>query len=222
MRIVAISDTHEQETNLGLSAGDMLVHAGDWTYKGSDKAIERFVEWLVSQPHPHKVFVAGNHELHLDKGIQRQRKLDIIRKVLAKTTNVHYLENSGITIEGIKIYGSPASPFFYNWSFNYHRGADIADVWRYIPDDTNLLVTHSPPYGILDEAPQNFGLTAHVGCEELLKTIGRLKDLKAHVFGHVHSGYGMVQQENNGIKFINASTCTEKYKPTNPPIVFDI
>ena len=128
--------------------------------------------------------------------------------------NAIYLENSGVEIDGVKFWGSPWQPEFFNWAFNLPRGPKLAEMWALIPDDTDVLITHSPPYGILDQIYSG----EHVGCEDLLAALQRVRP-KVHVFGHIHEGYGMLKQ--NGTTFINASVCDERYRPFNAPIVID-
>jgi Icc-related predicted phosphoesterase len=122
-------------------------------------------------------------------------------------------------IDGLKIYGSPWQPRFFDWAFNLNRGPEMAEKWKLIPDETNILITHGPPNGILDEVPRAYG-SENAGCEELRKRIQDLPDLKLHVFGHIHCGYGMHKEA--GVTFINASNCDESYKPSQPPIVIDL
>lgn len=151
MRIVAISDTHSYHRKLAIPDADMLIHSGDWSFKGEVHIIEDMVKWAEKLPIKHKVFVAGNHEVGLQYGKKRKAILDLFNNA-----GLHYLENNSIIIDGLKIYGSPASPFFYAWEFNYNRGRDIKQVWDKIPDDTNVLITHGPPYGTLDLVEDSF------------------------------------------------------------------
>lgn len=201
--------------------GDLLIHCGDWTGRGTMPAIEKFLNWFGNQPCPNKCFTAGNHELALDKGPMRNDKLALIKKYADKY-NMHYLEDSGTTINGLNIWASPATPYFYGWAFNKERGHDIKQHWDLIPDNTNILITHGPPYGILDVVPLRFGehRDPHQGCEELAKRVKELKDLKLSCYGHIHSGYGQLQINNT--TFVNASTCTEEYAPTNKPMVINL
>lgn len=209
MRIVAISDTHEKHGKITLPEGDVLVHSGDITGSGSAVALSRFAEWLKIQPFKHKIIVAGNH----DFCFERDRFLS---EEIINSAGGTYLCNSGIDIDGYYFYGSPYQPWFYDWAFNLPRGEALRKIWAIIPDKTSVLITHSPPYGILDLTMDN----EPVGCNELTKKIRELKHLKAHVFGHIHPSYG--QLDLNGVKFVNASICNEEYKPVNAPIVFDI
>lgn len=221
MKIVAISDTHELHQNVLLPEGDILIHCGDFTNTGSNRAIKNFLSWFSSQPHKYKCFIAGNHELGLERGTSKKSKQDLIESFINLCDNFYYLENNSITIENINIYGSPHTPFFNNWEFNLQRGEEIAQKWSQIPDETNVLITHGPPYMILDETPGNILYPGkHVGCQDLLNRIDHFKYLKAHIFGHIHHSYGTFHV--NGTTFVNASTCTERYAPINPPIVLEI
>ncbi|MGZ4996591.1 MAG: hypothetical protein ACXV8J_01995 [Methylobacter sp.] len=125
------------------------------------------------------------------------------------------MENSGIEIEDVQFWGSPWQPEFYDWVFNLPSGSLLAAMWALIPDDTDVLITHTPPYGILDQVT----IGEHVGCEDLREAVKRVMS-KVHVFGHIHKSYGMLKQ--NGITFINASVCDERYQPVNAPIAVDL
>lgn len=134
-------------------------------------------------------------------------------------TNCIYLQDESFEYFGYLWYGSPRTPEFCSWAFNEQRGEQIKKWWAKIPDDTHVLITHGPPFGILDQVwdhPYNI-LTGpdHLGCEELTKRIAELKDLKLHVFGHVHAGNGQYIDPNGKI-FINAAICNEEYKPIQP------
>ena len=211
-RIVAISDTHSRHNQISaLPAGDILIHAGDATNKGTLAEIVAFNQWLGTLPYQHKIFVAGNHDFLFEKSPEIARTL---------MTNAHYLLDEAVVIAGFKFYGSPWQPRFFDWAFNLNRGEQLRHKWSQIPDDTDVLITHGPPHGILDGAPRGgSGIFEAVGCEELLPAVLHRKP-RAHIFGHIHAGYG--QREQDGIQFINASTCNEQYHPVNPPLVFDL
>ncbi len=181
------------------------MHSGDSTRRGTESEIRGVNSWLGALPHKHKVIISGNH----DFGFQTNP--------FAKTwiTNATYLYDSEITVEGVRIYGSPWQPWFYDWAFNLERGPEISKVWQKIPSGIDILMTHGPPMGILDQVAYG----GHVGCEELAKELHRIKP-KIHVFGHIHEGYGELKQ--NGIHYVNASSCNVKYQPINPPIVIDL
>lgn len=206
MRIVAISDTHGMHNDLVIPLGDVLVHAGDMTLRGKMEEVKEFHAWLERLPHKHKIVIAGNHDWPFEKDPEESRKA---------LSTCHYLEDSSVTIEGIKFYGSPWQPWFMNWAFNLPRGEALKAKWKSIPVDTDVLITHGPPHGILDKVLDG----SHVGCEELtirLKTL----NVKAHIFGHIHEDYG--SREINGCSYVNASICNSRYLPFNKPIVIDV
>ena len=205
MRIVCISDTHNLHSSIVIPDGDILLHSGDSTRRGTESEIRGVNSWLGALPHKHKVIISGNH----DFGFQTNP--------FAKTwiTNATYLYDSEITVEGVRIYGSPWQPWFYDWAFNLERGTEISKVWQKIPNGIDILMTHGPPMGIMDQVAYG----GNVGCEELAKELVRIKP-KVHVFGHIHEGYGELKQ--NGIHYVNASSCNVKYQPINPPIVIDL
>jgi Icc-related predicted phosphoesterase len=207
-RIVAISDTHGFYHDINIPDGDILVHAGDITGQGTFECLEDFNEWLGAQPHKHKIVIAGNHDwcFEWDNAL--------CRSILS---NGLYLQDESVIIEGIKFYGSPWQPVFFDWAFNLNRGKDLAEKWAMIPGDTEILVTHGPAYGILDEVSDETRLL-NVGCQDLFDAILRVKP-KVHIFGHIHEGYGETTQDD--VHFVNASINTSRYRPTNPPIIID-
>ena len=138
LNCVCISATHGLHTYLPqLPAGDILIHAGDCLGTGSLKSLESFAEWFEAQPHGHKILVAGNH----DDAIEKHPEL--IPKLLPTT---HYLQDSGVEIGGVKFWGSPWTPRFHGGAFMLDRGSSLRSQWGLIPDDTDVLITHGPPY----------------------------------------------------------------------------
>ncbi|MCW5921842.1 MAG: metallophosphatase domain-containing protein [Saprospiraceae bacterium] len=208
MRIVFISDTHLKHDSLPLPPGDMLVHAGDFSRRGLMHEAQIFLDWFSAQPHRHKVLVAGNHDFIAEN------EPALFESMLPK--NVIYLNDSGREVEGIKIWGSPIQPWFFDWAFNRQRGADIRRHWDLIPADTELLITHGPPYGILDEVARD---PRPVGCRDLLHKVSEMRQLKIHVFGHIHEGYG--RREVGGTLFLNASVLDENYNTKNKPFLVE-
>ncbi len=214
MRVVFISDTHNFHEKIAVPGGDLLIHSGDATTFGTPEQIEHFNAWFAGLPHSRKIFVAGNHDRLFETDNDRARAL--------LDDSIDYLQDSFVVIGGMKIYGSPWQPRFFDWAFNLQRGAEMAAKWRLIPDDVEILITHGPPNGILDKVPRPFGYE-NAGCEALRERVDELLPngrLKLHVFGHIHCGYGT--KTSGGVRFVNASACTEVYKPTQAPIVFDI
>lgn len=218
MKLVCISDTHEKQAQVNLPEGDVLVHTGDLTNQGSIPALTKVAAWFKKQDFKHKVMICGNH----DFGFQNANHDAAVK--LFTDAGVTYLQDSETIIEGIKFYGAPWQPWFMDWAFNLPRGAKIAEKWAKIPDDTNVLMTHGPPHGILDlveDTISNRGRDLHQGCEELTKRLMDLTQLKAHVFGHLHLSGGMTQMIA-GVTFANAAICTERYQASNKPIVIEV
>lgn len=203
MRIVCISDTHSLHRQVDVPDGDVLVHAGDLCNHGTRGEVKQFITWLGELPHPHKIFIAGNH----DWPFYKHRKH--AHHWLKHGT---YLEDNSTVVDGIKFYGTPWQPEFCNWAFNLPRGPRLAAVWSKIPDDTDVLITHTPPFGILDSE-------GRVGCRELAARLDQLQ-VKLHVFGHVHVSHGKIQRGQT--TFVNASICDYDYEPIQKPIVIDL
>lgn len=134
MKIVAISDTHGQHHKLQLPEGDVLIHAGDISNRGELHEIKDFLLWFDKQPFKTKIFIAGNHDFYFERHSEEE-----INNIIPD--GITYLKDSGIEIEGIKIWGSPITPFFFNWAFNRNRGYEIARYWDLIPSDTDIHYT---------------------------------------------------------------------------------
>ena len=197
MKTHIISDTHGSHSFLDLPGGDLLIHCGDWSLRGDKPDAENFLSWFDEQSYAHKVFIAGNHDGFAENCPKEFKELI--------PSGIHYLENSGIKIENKKIWGSPYTPMFNNWHF-MEVGEDIKQHWDQIPYDTDVLVTHGPPFGILDLAP----MSSNVGCPHLRVIVERVKP-ELHCFGHIHLSHG--KRHFNGTDFINAAIMTEQYRP---------
>jgi len=204
--------------------GDMLIHAGDLTPSGKSTEVAAAAKWLASLPHRHKMAIAGNHDLLFENSPSQAM-------ALLRSAGVTYLQDTGVKIEGLSIYGSPWQPEYMHWAFNVPRGS-LSRFWDLIPQGLDILVTHGPPYGILDQrippgtrrlAPwedeETFSGSEHVGCEELLAAVERTRP-RVHVFGHIHRGYGA--RRNDHTAFYNASLCDDAYEPINKPWVIDL
>ncbi|MCB0845437.1 MAG: metallophosphatase domain-containing protein [Bacteroidetes bacterium] len=206
MKIVCISDSHRQHDKLTLPEGDMILHAGDISGRGRKIEMEEFLEWFSALPYQYKVFIAGNHDFFAEKNRAEFRQMI--------PNNCIYLEDSGVEIEGIHIWGSPITPWFYDWAFNRHRGMEIRPHWNKIPLHTDILITHGPPHDILDRTAS--GIKA--GCEDLSHKIAEVRP-RLHLFGHIHEAYG--QRTIGETTYINASVLDLKYQQVNDPVVFE-
>lgn len=210
MRLVCISDTHSLHRAIpNIPDGDVLIHAGDSLGQGTLDNIEDLNDWLGSLPHRHKIVIAGNHDWAFQEIPEQAREA---------LSNAIYLQDSGVEIEGVRFWGSPWTPAFMYWAFMLERGQPLHDAWALIPQNTDVLITHGPPMGYGDTVELGLG-PCQVGCQDLLQRLDGLH-LKAHVFGHIHEGYGMYQR--GGTPLVNASTCTERYEPCNPPVVIEL
>lgn len=214
LRVVIVSDTHtyqQDEEMKPMPLGDVLIHAGDFSRDGHQEQLTQFKCWFNSHPHNHKIFIAGNHDVTLDKEYYISTGARRFQKVLSKQSGFDpavysnecravvcgpgsiYLEDNSLIIaspigtQGITIYGSPWQPKFCDWAFNAHRGEQLRNIWLMIPTETDVLVTHGPPMGILDKS----GDGKEFGCADLLREIHeRDKPPRLHIFGHIHESYG--------------------------------
>lgn len=232
MRIVTLSDTHCQGSDVAVPDGDVLVHAGDHTFRGTQGEVDDALQWLDALPHRHKLLVAGNHDWFFDpdmptsfRGWSLRRSLPV-DELLARYPRLTYLQDSGVDVDGLRFWGSPWQPYYWGWAFNFpqYPSGEPRRAWEKIPADTQVLITHSPPFGILDtneEDPQRPN-----GCPALRARVNELLGLRLHIFGHIHEGYGQqdvaAPPDSHIVSFINASICTREYRPTNPPIVIDL
>jgi Icc-related predicted phosphoesterase len=205
MRIVCLSDTHNLADQVRLPAGDLLLHAGDLTMAGSSEEVQEARAWLASLPHRHKVVIAGNHDFLFERepALARRMMRDFV-----------YLEDERVEIEGLRIWGSPWQPWFFDWAFNLERGAAIRAKWDLIPTEIDVLITHGPPAGHGDLTDRG----ERVGCVDLLAAVRRIAPA-LHVFGHIHEGYGATWE--GATLCVNASVCDAGYRPINAPIVVD-
>lgn len=231
MRIAFISDTHGQHWNYRLNQElnkifdedpeTVLVHCGDISSRGRLVEVKDFIDWFDGLQFRHKIFIAGNHDFLFED------EPDVIQEILLdRGKTITYLNDSGIEIDGVKFWGSPVTPRFFNWAFN--RDSDIVNHWAMIPTDTNVLITHGPPYGIFDVTQREF---KNVGCNYLRTKLFDLKDLRIHSFGHIHEAHGHQIGDSNSrfeekafeeIHFINASYLDLRYQPVNHPVVVNI
>lgn len=222
MKIVAISDTHNRHDKLIIPECDLLIHAGDWTGGGYETEVRNFAKWLNKQNQAnHIVVIPGNHELDFEQNLPDSKQWFYEECPRAKL-----LIDEGCEIDGIKIWGSPVQPWFHDWAWNRAKDLyeshikgipEIKPHWDIIPDDTNILITHGPPYNILDKT---IFKNEPLGCYKLLERIKQLKDLDLHFFGHIHSPGGQ-QVHLDGISYYNAAICDERYYPSNPITIVD-
>ena len=205
MKLVAISDTHRQELDVILPEGDVLIHAGDYDVR-EFMGLVYLNEWFGELKHKfkHIIFIAGNHDFYLQK-----EDKDRIREIVS---NAIYLEDDSVVIEGIKFYGYPWTPMFMNWAFM----ADIDKLKErtdWIDSDTNVLISHGPPFGLLDQLePGGF----HVGDPALRN---KVKEVAPQVFicGHIHESYGRTTDYKTD--YYNVTLLDEMYTMVHEPTI---
>jgi len=196
-RFVCISDTHSRTYHV--PPGDVLLHAGDLSSWGYPPQLATTIEWLKSLDHPIKIIVAGNHDLCLDRMSAEWawglNPIDIgdaqayVRRQLP--FGVHYLEHEPLHFRAPsgkvwKVYGSPAAPLYAQGAFQYESVAEAQEIYSRIPRDTEILMTHTPPYGTLDQTKRG----KHAGCEVLSSRLNDLSRCRLHIFGHIHEAAG--------------------------------
>jgi Icc-related predicted phosphoesterase len=205
-----LSDTHNQHEKFECEGGEILVHAGDATLRGTEVEIFTFLDWYSLQDYSHLVFVPGNH----DFGFER---IPALFAEACADRNIILLNDSGVCLEGINFWGSPVQPWFHNWAYNRERGPDIKHHWDMIPQDTEFLITHGPAYGFGDVTTYVDGTPKErVGCQDLADKILQTQ-IKLHAFGHIHEDRGVIAL--GPTTFVNASALDRMYCPvTKKPI----
>mgnify|MGYP001180488590 CR=1 FL=1 len=176
LTIAAMADTHGN--TLVVPDADILIHAGDLTMMGTRPQVEESIAWLQSLPHRHKIFVAGNHDFLFETEPEAA-------EAIVRGAGIHYLRDSEVTVEGVRIWGAPWQPRFFDWAFNLDRGEPLAAKWRLIPQGLDVLVTHGPPAGYGDRCWDG----RRVGCADLLEHLRRAKP-RFNFFGHIHEDRG--------------------------------
>lgn len=207
VRVVCMSDTHDRYNQLySIPDGDILIISGDMTFHGKRGELLRLNDWLDKQPHAHKVIIPGNHDLSFEKDWE-------VAAAHVQAADA-ILNQEMYEAEGLKIWGEPRQPWFHDWAFNVPRAQMKKECWDKVPDDTDILVTHGPPWGVGDLCR-----SGNVGCvaqrEYILEKQPRLV-----VCGHIHEGYGLYLLGRTLVA--NASTCNSKYRAVNPPIVVNL
>lgn len=225
MIVDCISDLHGHYPKL--EGGDLLIVAGDLTANDTPDQFQDFFSWLSEQDYQSAVVIGGNHDNLLQKGclpfLELDKPLDI---------SIYCLCDSTIEVDGLKIWGSPWTTKFpgmnpHCMAFTVDTDEELEEKWKLIPDDIDILVTHSPPFGMLDTVDRMFGEYENVGSRSLGRfTIDHSHSIKLHVFGHIHSGYGIYDVpkaptylgDKNIPVFVNCSHVNEMYEPVNKPV----
>lgn len=207
MRLVVISDTHGEHASLGPLHGDVLIHCGDMaaTVDPDERPLEALDAWFGAQDFQLVLAIGGNWDFALQQRLRRGRPA---------FRNAHCLLDDSVTFGGVRFYGSPWTPALSRWAF-YLPDAEMARRWDAIPDDTDVLITHTPPRGVLDQNRRG----DHLGCRALAARLPALR-CALHVFGHTHASYGV--REQGGRWLANASSMGSHDGPLRPPLVFEV
>lgn len=223
-----MSDSHTYHNSIEkdwMREADTICHSGDICLLGAHKEALDFLEWFSSLPYENKIFTLGNHDICFDEKHHRFEKFrkghkfhykEYINDIRDKIPeNIILLENSGVTVDGINFWGYPQSPEFFNWAFNVKRGEQMSFYTDKIPDDTDVLLTHGPPFNILDKTING----EIVGCKELLDRVNVVKPIICS-FGHIHESYGVLEKDET--LFLNSSLLNLKYWVVNKPHLVEI
>lgn len=236
MRVVVFSDTHCKHREVSVPDGDVVVHAGDACANGTEEEQIDFLAWFSALPHRHRVFVGGNHDAVLMDERWRDEHAGFLKAWDAARGGVLYLEGGGAGLrvggEILLIYGAPWRPRPDSWTpgatmrpgkrtsaFGV-RESEVAALWEEIPEELDLLVTHVPPRGVLDEI-QTPGGPVRIGCPALSTRLTRMaRPPRLHVFGHAHDPAGT--EVAGGRISCNAAICDAEYAVVRQPQVFDL
>lgn len=222
LRVAHISDTHcvpFRESISRMGDVDVLIHSGDATFNGKYGEILPFFNELklLSEGIEHIIYVPGNHDRSLETNPRKVKKW---LQELDLPDNIHILVERALDIDGYTFYGHPYTPAFFDWAFNYERNSALAEgVYRRVPSNTDVIITHGPPKGILDRTCIT---NEDVGCEVFARSLCQLPNLKLSCFGHIHEGYGV--QRLGEILFSNAAYMNEHYDMLlpNPPHLYEL
>lgn len=220
MDITLVSDLHGYYPKL--DGGDLLIIAGDLHARDEHKEHIEFAIWLQKLDYKKKIVIGGNHDNFLSQNVRKGIT------VIMPSMDCHYLCDSGTKFEGLKIWGSPWTATFPGMNprcmaFTLDTEEQLKEKWDLIPDDVDILVTHSPPFGQLDQVGTQY--SASVGSMSLLNKVIHTK-IRLHVFGHIHENGGRIHElvrteglfQGSSVKFVNAALMNEYYEPVNKPM----
>ena len=191
VRVVVVSDTHNGHRMLDIPDGDIFIHCGDMTNRGSAPELADVNAWLEELPHLHKLVICGNMDQRLESLKDRNARARFF-------PNCIYLEDEAVEIAGLHVYGSPFTPKFCG-SFQLADQHEADQKWSSIPEGLDILVTHGPPKGVLDVVDRD----THVGCPQLMRRI-QVAQPQYHCFGHIHEEGGK-QATYGRTTFVNAA-----------------
>jgi Icc-related predicted phosphoesterase len=180
---------------------DIFMFAGDLQESSLDDGND-FIDWVSELPHTHKILIFGNHDSNYENILEYSKQFK----------DITFLNNESAVVEGIHIFGSPYSPKFGNWWF-MKKDKDLAEIYDAIPENTEIILSHSPAFGFQDES-----ILTHASCGSmsLRDRVFQLPKLEWVISGHIHEGYGVSYHNNVG--FMNASLLNSRYEMANDPI----
>lgn len=211
MKIWHISDTHGFHLRLVIPEGiDLVIHTGDCSnHKDpfpNENEVRKFIDWYEQVPIPNKIFIPGNHDTSIERGLVKAS--DFISR------GIHLLNHDWMDVNGIKIFGSPFTPTFGNWAFMKSRET-INRVWEQIPEGMDIVAVHGPCKGILDLSRNRQNVLEFCGDGALRKhVLDRIKP-KYFLSGHIHNfediiNTGFRYLPDYGITFSNAAGVTDR------------
>ena len=223
-KCVSFSDTHNLHEGVNLPECDIAIFCGDYSGRGNKFETLHFLRWYSRQDQcKYKVMIPGNHDICFDEKhngeTHAQNWLEGFQK---KFNNIIILNNSMVNIENVKIWGSPVTPWYHGdrWGYNMHDD-EIYKVWENIPPNMDIVVTHGPVYGVLDQVIDfNTHKKKHVGCKILKEVLFNKVRPQFHLCGHIHEGHGV--DNSHGIVFINSSIVDVEYERVNEPKIFQV
>jgi Icc-related predicted phosphoesterase len=210
-RFVCVSDTHTKHGDLVMPPGDVLLHAGDFTFNGGEGETRDFGRWLAGLPYRHKVIIPGNHDVNFERDWESASGM-----IWDHAPEVHILNQEMVQVAGWQIWGEPRQPWFFDWAYNVPRDRMGEECWNRVPAHTEILLTHGPPQGACDRNRDG----NQVGCYHQRVMIERLQP-RLVVCGHIHEGYGSTMIGETTL-VANVSSCNSRYLPVNAPVVLTL
>jgi Icc-related predicted phosphoesterase len=207
MKLAIFSDTHFIPVPIELPVCDIAICCGDVMGRGEMSDAKQFADWYRAQPATHKIYVPGNHDWPLQVAERRSRVL---------LEGITVLIEQEAEIAGLKIYGTPFQPWFNGWAFNVMDKEELEAHYAKIPEGLDILVTHCPPYGVMDHNRRR----EHCGSGELSGAVYRARP-RLHVFGHIHEAYSPVPLDRHEMQYVNAAICSSSPDESRQAVVMD-
>jgi len=182
-----VSDTHRKHREVTIPHCDILIHCGDFCsfQRAEIPTLDDADSWFAESPANQVVCIGGNHDFAL-----QHREFEF--------SHARFLEDELVEIDGLRIYGTPWCPYLSGFAY-YATSDELLEHWKQIPSGIDILITHTPPFGLLDLPTSG---TINLGCPHLREELKRIRP-RLHVFGHVHASHGIL--ETSGTLYINAA-----------------